>query len=75
MIESFVTTLQRAVRAWSWFTRNAALGKQDASSLGIGSDEAGVYPGTLQNVLDLDADRLDTKFQSGVAYTCMTSCL
>ena len=37
----------------------------DLKDLSITEDDAGVLPLPLRNVLDLDVDRFETRFQSG----------
>ena len=52
-------------KAWSWNTTGLSVAKSDLKDLSITEDDAGVLPLPLRNVLDLDVDRFETRFQSG----------
>ena len=59
------------MKAWTWQAPgpdNVAITKDDVSLLKLGPDNHGNLPEIMGNVLDLDLDRSDTKFQSGSCF-------
>ena len=59
---------QGVFRAWAWQSAGPGA-RQDLRSIGLDVDPAGVSADTLRNVVELDAQRADTKFQAGTENT------
>ena len=59
---------QGTVKAWMWqppSRQSVGVTKQDMRLMDLKADENDLVPEMMGNVLDLDVDRFDTKFQSG----------
>lgn len=63
-----IVTVQGVLRVWACQSAGAQA-RQDLHSIGLENDSAGVSPETLRNIVELDIERGDTKFQAG-APTC-----